>query len=181
MLDVQLKQPSPLQLVITLMNWDMIYRQSWFRSLLRSSEILRNLRQVPIESSMYNHPLKARVLHWMKILFKLQPMDLRLWHWICGQIKSDRNPEYGRWSSWVLQNKRPVRWQDIPAVPVTLFRDLSLTCFPAMLARHRFRTSGTAYLRGQHALLDTEVYDNGSIWGRDALIGTVPTRSLSCI
>ena len=108
-------------------------------------EIIRNyaIHARHIESSMYNHPLKLRILDWMQDSVQtstdgFETLALDLW---ADQI--NRNPEYGRWSSGVLQNKRPVRWQDIPAVPVTLFRDLSLTCFPAMLARHRFRTSGT--------------------------------------
>ena len=130
---------------------------------------------------MYNHQLKARLLHWMKTSVQtstdgFEELALDLW---ADQI--DRNPEYGRWSTWVLRDKRPMRWQDIPAVPVTLFRDLSLTCFPSMLARYRFRTSGTTGPRGQHALLDTEVYDTGSIWGRNALIGTVPTDGVSLV
>ena len=105
-----------------------------------------------------------------------EELALTLW---ADQV--DRNPEYGRWSTWVLDGKRPQRWQDIPAVPVTLFRDLSLTCFPPMLARHRFRTSGTTGPRGMHAFLDTEVYDNGSLWGRDLLIGSVPSEGVSLV
>ena len=130
---------------------------------------------------MYNHPLKMRILQWMQDAIQtsrddFEELALDLW---ADQV--DRNPHYGRWSSWVLQNKKPQRWQDIPAVPVTLFRNLSLTCFPPMLARHRFRTSGTTGPRGQHVLLDTEVYDNGSVWGRDALIGPVPQEGVSLV
>ena len=130
---------------------------------------------------MYNHPLKTRILQWMQdsvqtVCDDFEDLALELW---ADQV--ERNPQYGRWSSWVLQNQNPTRWQDIPAIPVTLFRDLSLTCFPPMLARHRFRTSGTTGPRGQHVLLDTEVYDNGSVWGRDALIGSVPREGVSLV
>ena len=132
---------------------------------------------------MYNHDLKVRILEWMQSATEssfehteFEKLALQLW---ADQV--DRNPEYGRWSTWVLKGKRPHRWQDIPAVPVTLFRDLSLTCFPAMLARYRFRTSGTTGPRGQHAFLDTEVYDNGSILGRDLLVGSVPNEGVSLV
>ena len=107
----------------------------------------------------------------------LKKLALDLW---TDQV--ERNPGTmvgGRHGS--CKTKDPQRWQDIPAVPVTLFRDLSLTCFPPMLARYRFRTSGTTGPRGQHVLLDTEVYDNGSIWGRNALIGAVPQEGVSLV
>ncbi len=137
---------------------------------------------------MYNQQLKLRILEWMKKTSKtshladhsqttsFEALALDLW---ADQV--ERNPEYGRWSDWVLNHKKPTRWQDIPAVPVTLFRDLSLTCFPPMLARHRFRTSGTTGPRGCHSLLDTEVYDCGSVLGRDMLIGSVPTDGVSLV
>ncbi len=131
---------------------------------------------------MYNQQLKTRILKWMEQA-STQPqtagfdaLALDLW---ADQI--ERNPEYGRWSDWVLNNSRPTHWQDIPAVPVTLFRDLTFTCFPPMLARHRFRTSGTTGPRGCHRLLDTEVYDRGSVLGRDMIIGTVPTDGVSLV
>ena len=57
---------------------------------------------------------------------------------------------------------QPSRWQDIPAVPVALFRDLSLTSFPAADATVTFRTSGTTGARGVVRLRDTELYDLGA-------------------
>ena len=134
---------------------------------------------------MYNSGLKKELLAWMlhstekqnqNIESDFSALALRLW---TDQI--ERNPEYGRWSAWRMQGKRPQRWQDIPAVPVTLFRDLSLTCFPPMLARHHFKTSGTTGPRGSHRLLDTEVYDHGSVWGRNYIIGSVPTDGVSLV
>ena len=134
---------------------------------------------------MYNSGLKKELLAWMlqstkqsnaNIDVDFSTFALRMW---ADQV--ERNPEYGRWSTWVMQGKRPQRWQDIPAVPVTLFRDLSLTCFPPMLARHHFKTSGTTGPRGCHRLLDTEVYDHGSVWGREYIIGPVPTNGVSLV
>ena len=104
---------------------------------------------------MYNHPLKLRILDWMQDSVKLQPMGLRLWH-SSILIKSIEILNTDDGLHGYCKINAPYAGK-IPAVPVTLFRDLSLTCFPAMLARHRFRTSGTTGPRGQHALLDTEV------------------------
>ena len=73
-------------------------------------EIIRNITQSTqelVESSMYNHPLKNADLR-LDARFSQTSCDgfeslaLDLW---ADQI--NRNPEYGRWSSWVLQNKRP--------------------------------------------------------------------------
>ena len=134
---------------------------------------------------MYDTGLKTEILAWMQqsstnrnenLNEEFERLALQLW---ADQVR--RNPEYGRWSTWLLHGKHPNRWEDIPAVPVTLFRDLSLTCFPPMLARHHFRTSGTTGPRGSHRLLDTEMYDCGSIWGRDCIIGSVPSEGVSLV
>ena len=62
---------------------------------------------------MYNHYIKNRILEWMHASkeFSLTHPDfeelaLTLW---ADQV--ERNPEYGRWSTWVLSGKRPQRWQ----------------------------------------------------------------------
>ena len=57
----------------------------------------------------------------------------------------------------------PTRWEDIPAVPVALFRDLSLTSFDPAETAVVFRTSGTTSgRRGAVRLRDTELYDLGA-------------------
>ena len=107
---------------------------------------------------------------------QFERLSLQLW-----SDQTERNPEYGRWSNWKLNGKRPQKWQDIPAVPVTLFRDLSLTCFPPMLARHHFRTSGTTGPRGVHRMLDTDVYNQGSLLGVEYLVGQIPKQGVSLV
>ena len=128
---------------------------------------------------MYNPQLKKHILAFMNQSLEMSPVDiaveferlsLHLW-----SDHIDRNPEYGRWSTWVLNGKRPQRWQDIPAVPVTLFSDLSLTCFPPMLAQHQFshqwnhRSKRNTSLDGYR-----EVYDQGSVLGVEYLVGFYP-------
>ena len=61
-------------------------------------------------------------------------------------------------------------------MPVTLFRHLSLTCFPPFLATRTFRTSGTTGPRGMHRLQDTEIYDVGAQLGARMLIGEFHNR-----
>lgn len=69
----------------------------------------------------------------------------------------------------------PAAWHEIPAVPVALFRDLPLTCFPPAEARVLFRTSGTTgAARGQVRLQDTELYDLGARLHAEACIGSWP-------
>src|SRR4029453_1741559 len=50
----------------------------------------------------------------------------------------------------------PTRWEEIPAVPVSLFRDLALTSFDPARTAFVFRTSGTTSgRRGTVRLRDT--------------------------
>lgn len=57
----------------------------------------------------------------------------------------------------------PGRVEDIPAVPVALFKELDLACFDLGRPHVVFRTSGTTgQTRGTHHLLDTALYDLGA-------------------
>ena len=88
------------------------------------------------------------------------------------------NPEYAAFAAGVV----PERIQDIPAVPVGLFRDLSLTCFPAEQARYHFHTSGTTVGRpGVHRLMDTEVYDLGAARHASGVVGPIPRGGVSLV
>lgn len=75
----------------------------------------------------------------------------------------------------------PDRWEDIPAVPVGLFRDLSLTAFPSEQARVVFRTSGTTGRRGVHRLMDTELYDLGARLHAESVVGAIPRVGISLV
>lgn len=76
----------------------------------------------------------------------------------------------------------PRSWREIPAVPVGLFRDLTLTCFPPEQARHVFRTSGTTAERsGSHRLLDTDIYDLGARLHAARCAGPIPTGGVSLV
>lgn len=76
----------------------------------------------------------------------------------------------------------PRSWREIPAVPVGLFRDLALTCFPATEARIVFRTSGTTAERsGYHRLLDTDIYDIGSLAHARRCVGEIPQIGVSLV
>ncbi|MCB9780320.1 MAG: acyl-protein synthetase [Alphaproteobacteria bacterium] len=71
-------------------------------------------------------------------------------------------------------------WTDIEAVPVGLFRDLTLTSFPADRARVVFRTSGTTSgRRGAHRALDTLLYDLGARRWAEACLGPLPRVGVS--
>lgn len=87
------------------------------------------------------------------------------------------NAEYAAFAAGV----HPERWVDIPAVPVGLFRELALTCFPPSAARVAFHTSGTTGAPGVHRLMDTEVYDLGAASHAVAVIGPIPTEGVSLV
>ncbi len=75
----------------------------------------------------------------------------------------------------------PSRWQDIPAVPVSLFRELPLTCFPPEEATVVFRTSGTTGARGQKRLRDTVIYDLAARRHAEAVLGPLPSAGLGLV
>ena len=78
-------------------------------------------------------------------------------------------------------NQTPRSWQEIPAVPVALFRDVTFTTFPPFMAQSIFRTSGTTGKRGQHLLQNTEIYDLGAEQHMRQIIGGVPSIGLSLV
>ena len=73
----------------------------------------------------------------------------------------------------------PQGWEEIPAIPVGLFKELELMSFHAAPGR-RFLTSGTTgAVRGVHAMLDTLIYDAASWAHFCARGGVVPGPVLS--
>lgn len=88
------------------------------------------------------------------------------------------NPDYAAFAAGAA----PRTWREVPAVPVGLFRDLALTCFPPKQARVVFRTSGTtAATSGLHRLRDTDVYDLGAALNAAVAVGPIPARGVSLV
>lgn len=76
----------------------------------------------------------------------------------------------------------PARWQEIPPVPVGLFRELALTSFPVEQAKVTFRTSGTTVgQRGLCRALDTELYDLGARRHALACLGDLPRQGVAMV
>jgi hypothetical protein len=86
-----------------------------------------------------------------------------------------RNSEYAA----VAAGAAPDEWRRIPAVPVALFRDLTLTSFPVADAAVVFRTSGTTGRRGVVRLPDTALYDRGARRHAEAVLGPLPRVGVS--
>ena len=72
-------------------------------------------------------------------------------------------------------------WRDIPAVPVALWRDLSLTSFPLHQTCTTFRTSGTTGRRGVVRRRDTSLYDLGSKRFAESVVGRLPEVGVSLV
>ncbi len=100
-------------------------------------------------------------------------MALRLHAW-----QRAHNPQYDRFCG----DARPERWQDIPAVPVSLFRDVSLTSFELSQAQAVFHTSGTTSGRpGRIHLLETGLYERGARLHAERCLGPLPTVGVSLV
>lgn len=76
----------------------------------------------------------------------------------------------------------PGSLQEIPALPVALFRALPLCCFPLEHARVLFHTSGTTTgSPGIHRLLDTDTYDLASRGWFRAWLPDTPAHAVSLL
>lgn len=78
----------------------------------------------------------------------------------------EHNGPFRRFATQRAKTPRTVRsWRDIPAVPITAFKELELTCRPAQQAVRVFMTSGTTRggLRGRSFHTTLAVYDASMI------------------
>jgi Acyl-protein synthetase, LuxE len=74
----------------------------------------------------------------------------------------DHNAAYQRFCQMRAKTPRTVkRWQEIPAVPINGFKDLTLSCLPAAQCERIFMTSGTTRgeIKGRHYHPHLAVYD----------------------
>jgi len=89
----------------------------------------------------------------------------------------ERNPQYR-----AIVGASVVRsWEEIPCVPVALWRDLPLVSFPLKESALVFRTSGTTGRRGAVHRLDTELYDLGARRFAEQVVGPIPTAGVSLV
>ena len=72
-------------------------------------------------------------------------------------------------------------WEEIPCVPVALWRDVPLVSFPLKESALVFRTSGTTGRRGAVHRLDTELYDLGARRFAEQVVGAIPTIGVSLV
>jgi len=100
-------------------------------------------------------------------------LALELYAW---QVK--RNPDYAA----IAGDARPRSPQEIPAVPVPLFRALPLTCFNDRHALYLFHTSGTTAERpGIHRLQNSDLYDLSAKRWFQSCVPDAPEQCLALI
>lgn len=98
-------------------------------------------------------------------------LALALYRW-----QRAHNPRYAA----LAGDAEPERIEAIPAVPVSLFKELDLACFDLARPHVTFRTSGTTgQRRGVHHLLDTTLYDLGAGRHFAARVPGAPRRVVS--
>lgn len=104
-----------------------------------------------------------------------EALCISLFHW-----QRQRSPVYAAMT--VRPDGRepdPQGWEQIPAVPVALFKELPLRSFLGEPGR-TFHTSGTTgSSRGVHALLDTRVYDEAAFRHFRSRVPDVPAYTVS--
>jgi len=97
------------------------------------------------------------------------------------QWQVEHNDAFRRFVGGIENARQITQWEQIPSVPVKLFRDLALTCFPPDTAHVTFHTSGTTGRPGIHRLQDTSLYDLGSRKHAEAVIGSIPANGISFV
>lgn len=96
---------------------------------------------------------------------------LALFRWQCAH-----NPHYAA----IAEGLDPQRAEELPAVPVALFKQLALRSFDPAGGEVTFRTSGTTgQVRGEVHLQDTTLYDFASPRHFRACVPDVPGRIVS--
>ena len=82
------------------------------------------------------------------------------------ELQRAHNPVYGAY----CKRQPPVsRWEEIPAIPTSAFKDVPITCFPAAEAVAEFHTSGTTRAKaGKHFFKTMELYDAAIVTGFSA-------------
>jgi hypothetical protein len=74
------------------------------------------------------------------------------------------------------------RWQDIPVVPISLYKDLAVGTVPVGAERAVFRTSGTTGGgRGVHRLWSSDTYDHGARLWAEASVPGAPRRVVALL
>jgi hypothetical protein len=104
----------------------------------------------------------------------LEPIALDLFRWQVAH-----NPAYRR----IAAGAEPRRLDEIPAVPVALFRDVDLRAFEGQ-AGATFRTSGTTSAgahRGAHPMRDTVVYERAARTWFETVVPDAPGRVVSLV
>lgn len=115
--------------------------------------------------------MKAEVRRFVEQGGDFDTLAVALFRW---QI--ERNPAYAA----MAEGADPQRAEEIPAVPVDLFKQLALRSFPPGSPEVVFRTSGTTgQVRGEHHLLDTTLYDFASERWFRAAVPDAPRRIVS--
>jgi hypothetical protein len=72
----------------------------------------------------------------------------------------------GPYAAFATRRPQPTRWQEIPAVPQSAFKNAALSCVPREQITHTFRTSGTTgERRGEHHFYNTGLYDASIVGG----------------
>ena len=95
--------------------------------------------------------MKQRVLDFIRSPSELEPFALELFRW---QRENSRS-----WARFAGPEE-PERLHEIPAVPVSLLKQVTFSCVDEPTTV--FRTSGTTGGRGEHWLPDTDAYDLAS-------------------
>lgn len=99
-------------------------------------------------------------------------LALRLFGW-----QHAHNAAFRRFCQGRGATPRTVKgWRDIPAVPISAFKEATLSCLPAAQAQRVFMTSGTTRgdVRGRHYHPSLAVYDDSMVrnFGRRFMRGT---------
>lgn len=92
--------------------------------------------------------MKEKVLQFLREPGDLTEAALELFWW-----QRERSPTLARF--W--EDAAPRSLEEIPAVPVSLMKEVSFACVPQPTVV--YRTSGTTGKRGEHWMADNEVYD----------------------
>jgi len=117
--------------------------------------------------------MKKIIRHFIENGGDFNAVALELYAW-----QRAHNPEYNRFCGDIQVRQ----WNQIPAVPTTLFQDLTFTSFNKSLATTIFHTSGTTGAKpGIIHLQDTDIYDLSARQHAENCLGKFPLWGVSLV
>jgi len=125
-----------------------------------------------------------------------QALTDRVYHFVNASLDGEQHERFediaraiASWQHPLCEGRRHLAppsmetpWQELPSVPVDLFKSLHIGTVPAVSDAHCFQTSGTTQgVRGKHWMWDNALYDLGALRWMRVCVPDAPAATVSLL